>query len=448
MPQFHIHTLGCKVNRAESETIAAALIDAGWTQCEAQAADVAIVNTCTVTGEADTKNRKIIRGLLKAGAAHVIVTGCAINIASDHYAELGEAVVCEPDKSALPRTAQLLVQEMSQSGSGTSSARAVAPDAASTAGTAELNFEQAPLLGTDAESMRMLNRTGEGFRTRVDVKIQDGCNNACTYCIVHVARGKAHSIPASQVIGEVGSIANAGTREVVLVGIDLGAYDDNGLDLADLMEILLQRTEIGRLRISSIEPQSLKPSLITALATSDGRICRHLHLCLQSGSTKVLDEMSRNYTADEFLDLIAELRAQVPSIALSTDVIVGFPGETDEDFAQTCKVIEQARFMRLHVFRYSKRAGTPAAARPDQIPPQVMAERAKTLRELGAKLALEDMHKRLGTAEQVIVERPGIGTSESYHKVLVPTDLAPGLLLPMELADIDEGQHAFSARVL
>ena len=448
MPQFHIHTLGCKVNRAESETIAAALIDAGWTQCAAESADVAIVNTCTVTGEADTKNRKIIRGLLKAGAAHVIVTGCAINIASDHYAELGEAVVCEPDKTALPRTAQLLVQGEQLHAADAPAPRTEAPDTTSAAEPVELNFEQAPRLSTDAESMRMLNRTGEGFRTRVDVKIQDGCNNACTYCIVHVARGRARSIPASQVIGEVGSIANAGTREVVLVGIDLGAYDDNGLDLADLMEILLQRTGIGRLRISSIEPQSLKPSLITALANSNGRICRHLHLCLQSGSTKVLDEMARNYTADEFLDLIAELRAQVPSIALSTDVIVGFPGETDEDFAQTCKVIEQARFMRLHVFRYSKRAGTPAAARPDQIPPQVMAERAKTLRELGARLALEDMHKRLGTVEQVIVERPGIGTSESYHKVLVPTDLAPGLLLPMELADIDEGQHAFSARVL
>ena len=448
MPQFHIHTLGCKVNRAESETIAAALIDAGWTQCAAESADVAIVNTCTVTGEADTKNRKIIRGLLKAGAAHVIVTGCAINIASDHYAELGEAVVCEPDKTALPRTARLLVQGEQAHTEDAPAPHTEAPDTASAAEPAELNFEQAPRLSTDAESMRMLNRTGEGFRTRVDVKIQDGCNNACTYCIVHVARGRARSIPASQVIGEVGSIANAGTREVVLVGIDLGAYDDNGLDLADLMEILLQRTGIGRLRISSIEPQSLKPSLITALATSDGRICRHLHLCLQSGSTKVLDEMARHYTADKFLDLVAQLRAQVPSIALSTDVIVGFPGETDEDFAQTCKVIEQARFMRLHVFRYSKRAGTPAAARPDQIPPQVMAERAKTLRELGARLALEDMHKRLGTVEQVIVERPGIGTSESYHKVLVPKDLAPGLLLPMELADIDEGQNAFSARVL
>lgn len=445
MPQFHIHTLGCKVNRAESETIAAALIDAGWTQSEAKDADVAIVNTCTVTGEADTKNRKIIRALLKAGAAHVVVTGCAINIAADHYAELGDTVVCEPDKSVLPRTAQLLVQGEAPKSAGPHAAKT---SAACKSDPAQPAFEQACLLGTDAESMRLLNRTGKGFRTRVDVKIQDGCNNACTYCIVHVARGKARSIPASQVIGEVGSIANAGTREVVLVGIDLGAYDDSGLDLADLMEILLQRTGIGRLRISSIEPQSLKPSLVTALATSDGRICRHLHLCLQSGSTKVLDEMARHYTAEEFLDLVATLRAQVPSIALSTDVIVGFPGETDEDFAQTCKVIEQACFMRLHVFRYSRRAGTPAAARVDQIAPQVMAARAKTLRELGARLALEDMQRRLGAVEQVIVERPGIGTSESYHKVLVPADLAPGLLLPMELADIDEGQNAFIARAL
>ena len=201
----------------------------------------------------------------------------------------------------------------------------------------------------------------QGFRTRVDLKIQDGCDNTCSYCIVHVARGPARSVPAATVISRARTLADAGTRELVLVGIDLAAYRDADIDLARLVTLLQEKTDIGRVRVSSVEPQSVTPTLVDVLAHSEGRLCRHLHLCLQSGSDKVLREMNRRYDADAFCALANRLHEAVPRIALSTDVIVGFPGETEDDFARTCKLVERCGFMRLHVFRYSKRPGTPAA---------------------------------------------------------------------------------------
>ena len=276
------------------------------------------------------------------------------------------------------------------------------------------------------------------FRTRVDVKIQDGCDNACSYCIVHAARGPARSEPADEVVERVAQLAESGTQEVVLVGIDIGAYRDGTLDLAGLLRRLLAETDIGRVRISSIEPQSLTPALLDVLAHADGRVCRHLHVCLQSGSTSVLRQMNRGYSAGEFAELVSAARARIPGLALSTDVIVGFPGETDEDFERTCQLVRQCGFMRLHVFRYSKRPGTPAAERANQVPAQVMAARAARLRELGAALAARDAEGRIGSVEQVIVERPGHGTAESYHSVAFAADAPQGALLPMRFTAYDE----------
>ena len=274
--------------------------------------------------------------------------------------------------------------------------------------------------------------------TRVDVKVQDGCDNACSYCIVHAARGPARSEPADAVVARVAQLAESGTQEVVLVGIDIGAYRDGALDLTGLLRRLLAETGIGRVRVSSIEPQSLEPSLVDVLVQAGGHVCRHLHLCLQSGSTAVLQQMNRGYSAGEFAELVSAARTRIPGLALSTDVIVGFPGETDEDFERTCQLVSQCGFMRLHVFRYSKRPGTPAAERADQVPPQVMAVRAARLRELGAALAERDAQTRIGTTEQVIVEQPGRGTAESYHSVAFAADAPQGALLPMRFTAYDE----------
>ncbi len=348
----------------------------------------------------------------------MLVTGCAINIDADHYADIDARVRCEMDKERVPLIARKLVDDA----------------AASTPDTHHVSKEEVPF----STHVHAIRAGGNGtFRTRVDLKIQDGCNNACTFCIVHTARGPARSMPAHEIIEQARVLAENGVNELVLVGIDLAAYRDGALELSDLIEELEAQTDISRIRISSVEPQSMTQALIRTLASSDGRVCRHLHLCLQSGSTKVLREMNRHYTAQGFEKLVDRLHGEVPSIALSTDVIVGFPGETDEDFQETYELIKRAGFMRLHVFRYSKRPGTPAAERNDQIDAHVKASRAKQLVELGNRLALEDMERRIGSREQVIVERPRLGTSESYHPVACDKKLVLGGLVTLEFTDID-----------
>lgn len=392
---------------AESEAIAAALLALGWTRAtDAADCDVAILNTCTVTGEADAKNRKALRTLLRAGKAAIIVTGCAVNIDTARYADVDPRISCEHDKERIPALAVRLARDTAA-------------------------------VSTALSDQTTMERSDSGFRTRVDLKIQDGCDNACSYCIVHVARGPARSVPAATVISRARTLADAGTRELVLVGIDLAAYRDADIDLARLVTLLQEKTDIGRVRVSSVEPQSVTPTLVDVLAHSEGRLCRHLHLCLQSGSDKVLREMNRRYDADAFCALANRLHEAVPRIALSTDVIVGFPGETEDDFARTCKLVEHCGFMRLHVFRYSKRPGTPAAIRDDQVDPKIKAARSQTLIDLGRRLALSDMERRLGTIEEVVIERPGIGTSESYHAVACDTALPVGALVEVEFNDID-----------
>ena len=239
---------------AESEAIAAALLALGWTRAtDAADCDVAILNTCTVTGEADAKNRKALRTLLRAGKAAIIVTGCAVNIDTARYADVDPRISCEHDKERIPALAVRLARDTAA-------------------------------VSTAISDQTTMERSDSGFRTRVDLKIQDGCDNACSYCIVHVARGPARSVPAATVISRARTLADAGTRELVLVGIDLAAYRDADIDLARLVTLLQEKTDIGRVRVSSVEPQSVTPTLVDVLAHSEGRLCRHLHLCLQSGS--------------------------------------------------------------------------------------------------------------------------------------------------------------------
>ncbi len=278
-------------------------------------------------------------------------------------------------------------------------------------------------------------------RTRVGVKVQDGCDNACTYCIVHVARGRATSRPANEVVAEAAALARAGVREIVLTGINLGSYDDSGLDLADLCRRLLDETADlhgpgeapCRFRIGSVEPMDVSMDFIGLLAEAEGRLCRHLHLPLQSGSSKVLREMARPYDTEEYRQLVDYLRAMVPEIALTTDIIVGFPGETEDDFADTCDLARHAAFSKIHVFPYSRREGTPAAERTDQVPSAVKADRAARLRALSDKLAAADRAVRAGTTELALVERPGHATTESYHETTVPESALVGTLVTVTL---------------
>ena len=415
---YAVVNLGCKVNRVESDAVVAALRARG-AEPAADGADFVVVNTCTVTGEAEKKARKAVRRALKDhGRAAVVVTGCAAAIDPATY----EAM--DPRVRIVGKGELLAAIERGEWDDAVSGAKDGAPRFEDLAAPVPLPV-------------------GEGFRTRVGVKVQDGCDNACTYCIVHVARGRATSRPAVEVEAEVRALAAAGVREIVLTGINLGSYcdgdrrDPHAVRLAGLLRRLLAETEdlCGpgeppcRFRISSIEPRDVDEELIGLLSEAQGRVCRHLHLPLQSGSSKVLREMARPYDAERFAALVERLRERVPEIALSTDIIVGFPGETDSDFRQTLDVARRCGFAKIHAFPYSRRAGTPAAARADQVPDAVKAARAAELRTLGDELRAQDRARRAGTVELVLVEEGGVAMAESYFEVPAPQGAPVGALV-------------------
>ena len=437
---FAVVNLGCKVNRVESDAAAAQLLAAGGRAVTEAEADLVVVNTCTVTGEAEKKTRKAVRRALRAnGHARVVVTGCAAALDAAAYEAL-DARVCVVPKAGLAQALEALLAEGG------------APDAPSgehmpAPGAADPPSTPPAACAPDAWLAGALLRTGEGFPTRVGVKVQDGCDNACTYCIVHVARGRAVSRPADQVVAECVAYARAGVREIVLAGINLASYCDGGrrdpgaLRLPGLLERLLDETAglhgqgepPCRFRISSVEPRDVDDALVDVLATAEGRVCRQVHLPLQAGSDAVLHAMARPYRRADYVALVDRLRAACPSLSLSTDVIVGFPGETDAQFEETLDVARRCGFAKIHVFPYSKRAGTPAAARSDQVPAQAKAARAATLRALSDELRAADFARRAGTTELALVEEGGVAMTESHYRIRAPRPALPGSLVPVVL---------------
>lgn len=383
-----IRTLGCKVNRADSETLAAALLGDGVQVVEGRVgAEVVIVNTCTVTGEADTKARKEVRRALDApGSPVVVVTGCLAALDPAGLAALGSRVVVEADKTRVRhRVAEAL----------------------------------GLVVGERVTPAAVRQRESGVFRTRAAVKVQDGCDHRCAFCIVPDARGLPRSVPVREVVARVEALTASGTREVVLTGINIGRYADVDRDLADLVAAVAA-TRVARIRISSIEPLDLTPRLVAALAAAPA-VMPHLHVPLQSGSDAVLASMRRGYDTKAFAQVLELARDAVPGLAVTTDVIAGFPGEADADHERTLAFAQECGFCRLHVFRYSRRAGTPAAEMSGQVSPPVKAGRARELRELSVALASRHAEGRIGGTAAVLVERVEgrnvTGTSEDHLRV-------------------------------
>ena len=356
--RFHVVNLGCKVNKAESDSMSAHLLATGNELVGLDEADAIIINTCTVTGDAEKKTRKAVRRALRENThARVMVTGCAAAISPDFYRALDSRVEI---------------------------------------------IEKAAFLSADPAC-----RTGLAFPARVSVKVQDGCDHACTYCIVHVARGKAFSRPLDEIVAEVKALERAGIREVMLSGIDLGSYRFEKQALDALLSTLIEATHEMRFRISSVEPASLTPATIERIAQAEGRICRHLHLPLQSGSNKVLKEMNRHYNVAQYMDLIRYAKEKIPGVTFSSDIIVGFPGETEEDFAATLDLIREVGYMQLFTFIYSKRAGTPAAKLPDPTTHAEKAARMDRLLKTQEEFAFAATAAMAGRTVRVLVEAAG-----------------------------------------
>ena len=278
-------------------------------------------------------------------------------------------------------------------------------------------------------------------RTRPGIKIQDGCDNRCTYCIVWKARGAARSLPVDEVVSAVRAAQARGAHEVVLTGINLGSYRAQGaggeeITLPALLDLLLERTDVERVRLSSIEPPDVTEELCDVMASAGERVAPFLHVCLQSGCDETLRRMARVYRTDLFRRVVETARARLPHVALGTDLIVGFPGETDEEFERSLAFCEEMRFSKMHVFRYSRRPGTPAASMPGQVDPHVSAERSRRARELADRMRLAEARSLVGEKDLVVVQYPGRGVSGGLFDVTLDASVPVDSLVPVRLTGV------------
>ena len=357
---FAVYTLGCKVSQYESEAILEEAVRRGFTPVT-EGADIAVINTCTVTAEGDRKCRQLIRRLVRQSPeTKIMVCGCYSQVSPESVSAIdGVAYVCGTQNKL--RTVERALELLD--------------------GKAIPKIEVAPLAGADFESMRILHAP----RTRAYIKIEDGCDNRCAYCKIPDARGHVRSKKIADVVAEARALTDAGVREVVLTGIETASFGaDTGESLCDLLDAVNGIDGIERIRLGSLEPTLMRPAFLDRIAKV-GKLTPHFHLSMQSGSSRTLAAMRRKYNAETALRNIENTRAALPGVQFTTDFIVGFPGETDEDFAETMEFARRVGFLATHVFKYSKRAGTPAAKMPDQIPEEVKHARSQALIALSAE---------------------------------------------------------------
>lgn len=399
-PRLAITSLGCKVNFAEMAELAGALAAAGWDVVpDSEPADVRVVNSCTVTLQADATTRQRLRRLRRADpGAHIVLTGCSVD--------------ANPD--------------LNDSGSARDlGADAVYPNASKDLIAADLLARGSAHEDGAAVSSTMWAPEEPSLRSRAFIKVQDGCNHRCTYCIVWQARGVSRSRPPDAVMHAVAHAVESGHAEVVLCGVDLGSYGrDLGTDLAALLRELLDRCGDGaRIRLSSINANDVTPALVELNAHP--RLCPHWHMPLQSGSDAVLKAMHRGYRRAQYRRVVAGLRRADPLTEFTTDVMVAFPGETEDDHAATLSLIDEVGFHSCHVFRWSPRPGTPATAHADRIDPATARRRSGEVRRAAARAGDASRRRAIGREHEVVWQNavtsaePARGLSSSYHEILV-----------------------------
>lgn len=366
-----IYTLGCKVNQYESEAIAEELLKNGLSiESPSEPCDAYIINTCTVTAESDRKARQFIRrAISKNPDAYVVVTGCFAQVSPESIAAIDgvDTVIGNGNKlDAAKAVADMLKSKKEK-----------------TAPTIAVgNIENAPF-----ESMRISSFE----RTRAYVKIEDGCENRCTYCIIPSARGKVRSKPMDEVLQEVRTLTENGCREIVLTGIETASYgkDLENTDLATLLEEVDKIDGVGRIRLGSLDPSLIRPDFVKRISALRS-LCPHFHLSLQSGSDRILAKMKRKYNSVQAMRAIELLRENIKDVKFTTDVIVGFPAESEEDFLQSVDFVRRAKFLMVHVFPYSSRKGTPACSMQGQISGEEKTRRVHILSDIA-----EDTRKAL-----------------------------------------------------
>jgi threonylcarbamoyladenosine tRNA methylthiotransferase MtaB len=405
--RFSVRFLGCKVSQADAALIRDALRDAGHVETAPEAAEVHVVNTCALTVEAERKSRREANRGARRG--RVFVSGCAVNLNAGQFA--GPSVTTLPGSA--DRAAQEIVDILGGGRPG-----ACADDAPRAPG-----------------------------RTRAFLKVQNGCDSRCAFCIIPTTRGAAESRPLERVLADARRRLGEGHPELVLTGINIGTYrdPDSGAGLAALVRAVGAIEGIARLRISSIEPGTVDDDLLAAVSETPV-VAPHLHIPLQSGDAGILRAMGRSYDPAEYVEACLRARDALPGVNLTTDAIVGFPGEDEAAFRRTARVVEDLAMGKVHVFPYSPRPGTPAAGMPGRPVPQELRERSRRLRDLSDRLGFARRRARVGSRDEVLVEKrhedgtlSGLGAD--YSRFVLPAGAgAPGRMVPVVVAGV-AGEH-------
>jgi threonylcarbamoyladenosine tRNA methylthiotransferase MtaB len=417
------HTLGCRLNQAETATLSATFAARGYTIVDAgEEADVCVINTCSVTEGAEAKCRQAIRAMLRRSPhAYVVVTGCyaQVGVAALQRIEGLDLIVGTEDKMRLAELIEDQPQKLGQ------------PWVVHSKKISRGDFT--------------INLVGDySGQTRAQVKIQDGCDFACAFCIIPFTRGGARSRQLDDIVREAHGLVEHGHREIVLTGVNIGTYASAGHDLLHVVQTLEDVSGLERIRISSIEPTTVSEALIDWMATSR-KLCPYLHLPVQSGDNQVLQRMKRRYASTEFATFVERVAARVPDVCLGTDVMVGFPGEDEGAFANTRTLLADLPLAYFHVFSYSARPHTYAQRYAEQIPPSTVQERSRVLRELSTRKKAAFYRRFLGRTLRVLFEQcddSGLytGFSDNYLKVgVATTDALANQLLPVSLHSVENG---------
>jgi len=393
-------TLGCRLNQFETDSVLTDFYKAGYEIVGFnEKADVYIINTCTVTGQGDHKSKAAINQALRQGGSPVVIAaGCMAESSAGELSQVDgiSYVIGNSYKSDL-------------------------------ISLVEGHF-RGETFSTDTLKGNIFGYsvTEKSFHTRGMLKIQDGCDNFCSYCIVPHVRGAAVSRPWTDVIENVKKLADIGYKEIVLTGVNISRYDFDGIDFSALIARILAIPGEFRLRISSVEPDGLDNRFIDLF--DNGRLCPHLHLCLQSGSDEVLSRMNRNYKVDSFMKIVEAVRKRHPLFNFTTDIIVGFPGETEDDFKATCERVKEAGFSHIHTFKYSVRSGTVAAGIKEQVPDKVKAARSTIIRKISDENKIKYRKMFIGRAQDMLVEKTDRdGNARGYGEHYIPLYFKAGV---------------------
>ena len=445
--RFYVENFGCRATQADGASIERELVELGLERAEeANQASVVILNTCTVTSSADHDVRATVRRIHRTNPqAKILVTGCYAQRAPEEVASLpGVSVVV--GNSHKQHVAKLAARPVALSDACSSHAQTgfvpLSTVAKSDGEVAEI-FVGDIFAHTELIAAPVFDAAGE--RTRPNLKVQDGCDNRCSFCIIPFVRGQSRSLKLDEVLRQMDGLVESGYREVVVSGINLGRW---GRDLEpksrfeDLVRTLLAKTGVERLRISSVEPMDWSDELI-AMCSESPRIAKHAHVPMQSGSDRVLRKMHRKYRPWHYVEKIQKIRAAMPTAAIGADVMVGFPGETDLDFEETRTVIEQLPFTYLHVFTYSSRPGTPSAAMPAQVPGDVMRERNRILREIAAEKKRAFQQSFVGgtvSAVTLSVQEDGRteGLTDNYQKIWIEGSIEANRMIDVRVNGVED----------